>query len=288
MSEAREREFSNIHWYPGHMTRAFRLILKDIKNVDMVIELLDARLPLSSKNPELAEATAGKPRFLILNKSDLADEEHTREFIAYYESLGYGACAISSRDKKGARRAVDKALELLEREGRKRSAVRPLAMVVGIPNVGKSTFINSLAGTNRARVEDRPGVTLGKQLVALENMDLLDMPGVLWKKLENQDGALLLAFTGAIRDGVLDTEEIAVCLLERLRRLQGEKLAERYKLKERELELESWELLEAIARRRGMLVSGGEADLRRAADMLLDELRAGKLGRLSFEEAPGP
>ena len=284
MENDNARVISNIHWFPGHMTKAFRLIEREIKNVDAVIELLDARVPLASKNPELARATAKKPRIVALNKSDLADERATKAFLNYYREHGYGACAISSKDKKSARRAIDEALGVIS--SRRRSAGKPVIMVVGIPNVGKSTFINSLAGSARARVEDRPGVTLGKQMISLPEADLVDMPGVLWKKLEDQRAALFLAFTGAIRDGVLDSEEIACCLLERLSKASPTALCERYKLADEDLALGGYDMLEAVARGRGMLKSGGVADTERAAASVLDELRAGKLGRITFEEVP--
>lgn len=270
------------------MTKAFRLIERELKNVDAVVELLDARAPLASKNPELGRLTARKPRVVALNKSDLADERATAEFLRYYRELGYGACALSARDKKQAHRAINEALEQIEKSGKSRARSKPAIMIVGIPNVGKSTFINALAGGAKARVEDRPGVTLGKQLVSLPQADLVDMPGVLWKKLEDQRAALLLAFTGAIKDGVLDTEEIACSLLERLAKTAPEALAERYKLSADELALSGYDMLEAVARRRGMLMAGGVSDNARAAASALDELRAGKLGRITFEEAPKP
>ena len=282
-----EQQISNIHWFPGHMTKTFRLIEKEIKNVDIVIELIDARLPISSKNPELAAATSRKPRFVVLNKADLADETQTRKFVDYYRAHGYGAVAISSKDRKGARKAIDAALSLLNKQNKQRSAIKPAAMVVGVPNIGKSTFINSLAGATKTKAEDRPGVTRGKQLVVLKDIELLDMPGVLWKKLEDQRGALLLAFTGAIKDNVLDTQEISACLLERLAKTNASALIERYSFSEELVsKADGREMLSAVAQKRGMLMSGGVTDDERAANAVLDELRAGKLGRITFDGVP--
>lgn len=282
-----EQAISNIHWFPGHMTKTFRLIEKEIKNVDIVIELIDARLPVSSKNPELAAATSRKPRFVVLNKADLAEEKTTKRFVEYYRSHGYGAIAISSKDRKGARKAIDAALDLLKKQKSNRAAIKPAAMIVGVPNIGKSTFINSLAGAAKTKTEDRPGVTRGKQLVVLKDVELIDMPGVLWKKLEDQKGALLLAFTGAIKDGVLDTEEISSCLLERLAKSNPEALVRRYGFDDELINSENGrEMLNAVAKKRGMLMSGGICDEERAAQAVLDELRAGKLGRITFDEVP--
>lgn len=271
------------------MTKTFRLIESELRHVDILIELLDARIPLSSKNPQLASATANKPRLLVLNKSDLADERATKAWESFYRDRGYGALSLSSRDKRGPMKAVDAALALLTNKdaisGKKRLA-KPAAMVIGVPNVGKSTFINALAGSTRAKAEDRPGVTRGKQWISLPRIELLDMPGVLWKKLENQNGALLLAFTGAIKDGVLDGQEISACLLGLLKRDYSEMLKSRYKLDDSDLDQDNFELLSEIARHRGMLMPGGIPDTERAAAMVLDELRAGKLGNITFEEAP--
>lgn len=282
----------NIHiqWFPGHMTKTLRLMEKEMPNVDMVMELLDARIPQASKNPEVARLAKNKPRLLLLNKSDLADQKATERWIACYRAQGYGALAISSKDKKSVGRSMQAAKSLLSdrlaalaQKGMGNSRIR--AMVVGIPNVGKSTFINLMADGAPTKVEDRPGVTRGKQWISLKEIELLDMPGVLWPKFDDRTGALLLAFTGAIKDDVLDTADIAVALLSALKSGYPARLCERYKLTP-PLPADSYCLLERIAQKRGMLLAGGEFDTNRAAVMLLDELRAGKLGRMTFEEPP--
>lgn len=281
---------STIQWFPGHMTKTLRLMEKELPNVDMVIELLDARVPHASNNPEVARLTAHKPRLLLLNKADLAAPDATERWLDYYRAQGYGALAISSKDKKTAARSIQAAKALLAdklaaqaQKGMTGGRIR--AMVVGIPNVGKSTFINLLAGGAPTKVEDRPGVTRGKQWISLKDIELLDMPGVLWPKFEDQRTALLLAFTGAIKDDVLDIVDIAAALLASLRTNYTQQLCARYKLTP-PLPDNDYELLELIAQKRGMLLGKGEYDLYRAAAMVLDELRAGKLGRITFEEPP--
>lgn len=278
----------NIQWFPGHMTKALRLMEKELPNVDMVIELLDARIPYSSKNPEVARLTQQKPRLLLLTKSDLADPAATDRWLAAYKSLGYGALAISGKEKKDAARSIQAAKSMLSdklqaRAQKGMTGTKIRAMVIGIPNVGKSTLINRLAGGAPTKVEDRPGVTRGKQWISLKEIELMDMPGVLWPKFEDQHTALMLAFTGAIKDDVLDIAEIAVALLASLRNGYENRLVERYKL-DLPLPDSNYELLEQIAKKRGMLLSKGEYDIYRAAAMLLDELRGGKLGRITFEE----
>lgn len=280
----------HIQWFPGHMTKTLRLIEKELPNVDMVMELLDARIPFASKNPELARLTQTKPRLLLLNKSDLAQPDATQRWMDVYTAQGYGALAISSKDKKTAARCVQAAKSLMAekidaRARRGMVGTKLRCMVVGIPNVGKSTFINCMAGGAPTKVEDRPGVTRGKQWISLKEIELLDMPGVLWPKFEDQRTAQLLAFTGAIKDDILDITDIAAALLETLKKHDEPQLRARYKL-EGELPQNNYELLELIAKKRGMLLGKGEYDLYRAATMLLDELRAGKLGRVTLEEPP--
>ncbi len=283
-----EQNTTNIHWFPGHMMKTLRLIEASIRSVDAVAELVDARLPYSSKNPELARLTAGKPRLVLLNKSDLADAEKTRRWLAFYRAQGYGALALQAKGQKSGQQLVEEIRRLVfagEGQASKKVIGKPRVMVVGVPNVGKSTFINLLAGTTRARAEDRPGVTRGKQWITLPQLELLDMPGVLWKKLENQQGARKLAFTGAIRDEVLNREEVAMCMLDALKAAgYAGRLCERFKLTGEQLEnLSGFALLEAAGRGRGMLMARGEIDTERAAAMVLNELRAGKLGRVTFE-----
>lgn len=281
----------NIQWFPGHMAKTLRLIEADLNNVDVVLQLLDARIPLSSLNPELQRLTARKPQLYVLNKADLADPALTKAWADYFHSAGAGCVAISAKQKGSAgqvRGAIERELEdlIARRQVKGMSGARIRVMVVGIPNVGKSTFINNFAGQIRAKAADRPGVTRGKQWVTVGRYDLLDMPGVLWKKFDSMETATNLAFIGSIKDDILDIEELAMGLLGQFRAIYPEKLAERYKLTAEELQLGAWELLEAIGRRRGMLVSGGEINTERAAIMLVDEFRASKWGRVTLETPP--
>lgn len=277
-----------IHWFPGHMMKTLRMMQADIGNVDAVLQLLDARIPRSSLNPEIARIIAEKPRLYVLNKADLADADITARWVRYFKAQGAGCVAITSKNRSGmasVKQAIDTELAaLLERRTNKgMSGAHIRVMVVGIPNVGKSTFINSFAGAARAKAADRPGVTRGKQWVTVGRYELLDMPGVLWKKFASPTVAGNLAFIGSIKDDVLDVETLAMSLLDELRALYPARLAERYKLSDEDLALEPYALLEQIARKRGMLMSGGVADTERAAVMLADEFRASKLGRVSLE-----
>ena len=281
----------NIQWFPGHMAKTLRLMEADIRNVDAVLQLLDARSPLSSLNPEIERITATKPHLYVMNKADLADPTITAQWVKYFKSAGAGCLAISAKQKGGAaavKQAIERELEDLTRRRASRgmTGARIRVMVVGIPNVGKSTFINTFAGSARAKAADKPGVTRGKQWVTVDGFDLLDMPGVLWKKFDTLEIATNLAFIGSIKDDILDIEELAMGLLSQVREIYPEKLAARYKLTEEELALEPWPLLEAIGRRRGMLISGGEVNTERAAIMLVDEFRASKWGRISLERPP--
>ena len=288
MSENTNSNLGTIQWFPGHMTKTFRVMEKEIKNIDVVIILLDARIPYSSQNPEVEKLIKNKPRVYILNKRDLADENITNQWIKYFKSNGMGAIAINSKTGKNSKVIVDKVhaelSELLEiREKRGIEKLKIKAMMVGIPNVGKSTFINSLAGTQRAKAQDKPGVTRGKQWVTVGDLDLLDMPGVLWPKFENQNVAANLAFIGSIKDDVLDIEELAVALISELREIYPELLKDRYKLTDEDLQGESYEILGMIARKRGMLLPGGVENTERASIMLCDEFRGSKMGRISLE-----
>lgn len=281
----------NIQWFPGHMAKTLRLMEADIRNADAVLQLLDARIPLSSLNPEIERITATKPHLYVMNKADLADPTITAQWVKYFKSAGAGCLAISAKQKGGAaavKQAIERELEDLTRRRASRgmTGARIRVMVVGIPNVGKSTFINTFAGSARAKAADKPGVTRGKQWVTVDGFDLLDMPGVLWKKFDTLEIATNLAFIGSIKDDILDIEELAMGLLSQVREIYPEKLAARYKLTEEELALEPWPLLEAIGRRRGMLISGGEVNTERAAIMLVDEFRASKWGRISLERPP--
>lgn len=288
MSENTNSNLGTIQWFPGHMTKTFRVMEKEIKNIDVVIILLDARIPYSSQNPEVEKLIKNKPRIYILNKRDLADENITNQWIKHFKSNGMGAIAINSKTGKNSKVIVDKVhaelSELLERrEKRGIEKLKIKAMMVGIPNVGKSTFINSLAGTRRAKAQDRPGVTRGKQWVTVGDLDLLDMPGVLWPKFENQNVAANLAFIGSIKDDVLDIEELAVALISELKEIYPELLKDRYKLTDEDLQGESYEILGTIARKRGMLLPGGVENTERASIMLCDEFRGSKMGRISLE-----
>ena len=278
----------NIQWFPGHMTRTLRVMEQEIRHVDVVLVLLDARIPRSSLNPEIERITRGKPHLYLLNKADLADPDVTAQWVRYFKREGDGCVAVNSKKRAGGadvRRAIDAELDevLRRRAARGIGGAKIRVMLAGIPNVGKSTFINSFAGAARTQAEDRPGVTRGKQWVSVDGYDLLDMPGVLWKKFDTLEIASNLAFIGAIRDEVLDLEAIAMSLADELRRVHPDRLAERYRLTEEELSLEPYELLEAIGRRRGMLMSGGVVDTERAARVLLDEFRGAKFGRISLE-----
>lgn len=281
----------NIQWFPGHMTRTLRVMEADIKNVDVVVQLLDARIPQSSLNPEIQRITARKPRLYVMNKADLADPAVTARWKRWFESQGAGCVAISSKTRGAAgavRAQIEQELAQLiarrEQKGTAGASIR--VMVVGIPNVGKSTFINCWAGSARAKAADRPGVTRGKQWISVPGYELLDMPGVLWKKFDSLETATNLAFIGSIKDDILDIEELAMGLLSQVREIYPQRLLERYKLKPEDLELDPRELLEAIGRRRGMLVSGGEVNTERAAIMVVDEFRASKWGRISLEQPP--
>ena len=281
-------EAMNVNWFPGHMTKALRNMENDLKLVDCVCEITDARIPRSSRNPALDELLGRKPRLILLNRADQADSASTRRWIEYYRAQGVLALETDSRSGRGVERLPQAIRSLLEEKLRsleaKGQGSRPLrAMVVGIPNVGKSTFINKAAGRKAAAASDRPGVTRGKQWVTVsKGLELLDTPGVLWPKFDDPVIGEHLAFTGAVKDQILDTEELASHLLALLAQIAPQALAERYKLTETE-GLQGWELLEAAAKKRGFLVSRGEADTLRMANVLLDEFRAGKLGRLTLE-----
>lgn len=284
-----DSSYSNkINWFPGHMAKTRRLISDNLKSVDIVIELLDSRIPYSSKNPEIAKLTENKPTLTLLNKSSLASQNSTKKWCEWYrDNEGY-AIQIDCITGEGlnsietaAKTILKDKLQSYENKG---MAGRKLkAMILGIPNVGKSSLVNRLSGRKKAKVEDRPGVTLTKQWVQTNaGLDLLDMPGVLWPKFEDSVVAENLALTGAIRDQILDIEQIAVVLCGRLRKICPEMLCERYKLKEIE-NLSDFELFEEIGKKRGFLISGGEINSERTATMLLDEFRAAKIGRITLE-----
>lgn len=281
-------EKGTVQWFPGHMAKTRRLIKENLKLVDGVCELVDARIPESSRNPELDSIIGSKPRIVLLNKCDLADEKATAAKIRELKAKGVVAIPVDCRSGKGLDKfpaAVKEALGAVIRRNEERGmpgkSLR--VMVVGIPNTGKSSFINRMAGKYRAKVADKPGVTVSNQWFAIgSGIELLDTPGVLWPKFEDEEVGFKLAFIGSVKDEILDSEAIAVRLLNVLSKDYPDRLTERYKITDFEA-LEPYELLELIARKRGMLVSKGEADTLRAAVMLLDEYRAGKLGRLTLE-----
>ena len=283
-----ETEIKSIQWFPGHMAKTRRAIKENLSLVDAVVEIIDARIPLSSQNPEMGKMTAGKPRLFVLNKRDMADSSVTDKWISWFRSKGIVAVSMDCKTGKGLKNFTS-ALEnqvlkdLLETRRAKGMAGTPTrVMIVGIPNVGKSSFINRMSGSKKAKVEDRPGVTRNKQWVKLgDRIEMLDMPGVLWPKFDDQGVARRLAFTGAIKDDILDTETLAMLLLEDLAKNYPDLLKARYKMDVPDVP--GKDLLELLGRKRGMLISGGEVDTERAAIMLLDEFRAGKIGSISLE-----
>ncbi len=276
----------NIQWFPGHMTKAKRQMQEDIKLIDLVIELLDARIPLASRNPEIDQLARDKARMILLNKADLSDPKATSRWKEYFERQGMTVLALDSRSaslRKPMQKAIMDATEKKRardlRRGIKNRPVR--AMIAGIPNVGKSTLINSLAGRAAARTGNKPGVTKGKQWIHLrDNIDLLDTPGILWPKFEDQETGIHLAMIGAISDHVLQVEDLSLKVIHFLREAYPGTLSDRYAVDE---EKEDVDILSAIARKRGCLVRGNEIDYRKTADLFLDEFRKGQLGRISIE-----
>jgi len=278
----------NIQWYPGHMTKTRRMIEADLKHVDIVVELIDARIPISSRNPDIDQIAAGKPRLIVLNRTDQADPQGNRAWNTYFQRQGYAVLETDAKSGTGIQRfsnAIQTVLkEQMERWREKGQVGRPVrAMVVGVPNVGKSTFINKVAKRKSAKASDRPGVTRGKQWVSVDaSLDLLDTPGILWPKFEDKTTGLHLAFTGAVKDDIVDVETLAFHLMELLGQRYPQALEARYQIKAQP-GAPGWELLEQGAQGRGFLISGGEYDLERMAHVLLDEYRAGKLGRFTLE-----
>ena len=280
-----------IQWFPGHMAKTRRLMKEKLKDVDVVIELLDARIPQSSRNPEIEKLTEGKPLVTLLNKSMLADPAATDRWIAHYRAKGQICLAVDCVSGKGMEQLMPAIRKLLAEkiaryEQKGMSGRRLRAMVVGIPNVGKSSLINRLCGGKKAKVENRPGVTLAPQWVSTSlGLDLMDMPGVLWPRFDDRKTGENLAITGAIKDDVVQIETIAIALCARLRVLYPELFAARYKFTwtEEITSLSDYDLFEYIGRKRGFLVSGGEVDTERCANMLLDELRAAKIGRITLD-----
>ena len=279
-----------IQWFPGHMAKTRRIIKECLTQVDVVIELLDARIPYSSRNPETVKLVGTKPLITLLTKASLADPEKSKLWVSYYNAHGSTAVLIDSQTGLGMNdftKAVNTIMaEKLERYKNKGMEGRRLkAMIIGIPNVGKSSFINRLAGAKKAKVENRPGVTLTKQWITTDvGLDLMDTPGVLWPKFEDESVGQNLAITGAIRDAILDTEELAMSLCDKLMECAPREFTERYKMSEEEArELDCYELFELVGRKRGLLMSGGVVNHERCADMLLEEFRSAKIGRITLE-----
>ena len=287
-------EVYDIQWFPGHMTKTKRQIQASLKLVEAVAEIIDARIPVSSRNPELNKLIQNKPRVILMNKCDMANQTATGMWIHHYAKQGVTAIAVDCKSGRNLNKfpaaveaVMKERIERLKAKGMKNPVTR--VMIVGIPNVGKSSFINKIAGQNRARVADKPGVTRGNQWFTIsKSLEMLDTPGVLWPRFDDQTVGEHLAFTGAVKDQVMDIELLAVRLLDFLRKLKPAAFIERFKLEDLDLDgTDSYELLHIIGKKRGMLISGGEIDTERAAIMLLDEFRAAKLGRITVEMPGG-
>ena len=283
-------EMQNIQWFPGHMTKTKRQIQTSLKLVDAVAEIIDARIPVSSRNPDLDSIIQNKPRVVLMNKCDMADPSSTQKWINYFKNNGIVAIPIDCKTGRGINKFVSSVNEVLKEKIEKQKAKGLLnltvrVMIVGIPNVGKSTFINRISKNRKAKAEDKPGVTRGNQWFTInKGFEVLDTPGVLWPKFEDKIVGERLAFTGAVKDQIMDTELLAMRLLDFLKVEKNPIFVERFKLQNEPIEdIESYELLELIGRKRGMLISGGEIDTERAAIMLLDEYRSAKLGKYTFE-----
>lgn len=278
----------NIQWFPGHMTKARRMMQENLPQVDALCEVLDARIPSASRNPEIDSLARGKPRLIVLNRADLADPKATAQWKKHYEAQGFRVVDCDARSGRGTGAFAPAVRELLaervrqwQEKGQTGRKIR--VMVVGIPNVGKSTFINRIAGRRAAAVGDRPGLTRGRQWIGVDaGLELLDTPGILWPKFEDPEAGELLAVTNAVKAEVVDREALAAHFLQRLCRMYPDAVRARYHV-EPDAEASGYDLLEEAARRRGFLVSGGEADLERMANTLLTEVHGGRLGRLTLE-----
>lgn len=287
-------EMQTIQWFPGHMTKTKRLIQSSLKLVDAVAEIIDARIPVSSRNPDLAKLVQNKPRVILLNKCDMANQTATKMWIDYFKKQNLVAIPVDCKSGRGLDKfapAVNTVMSHKIARLKEKGMVNPTIriMIVGIPNVGKSSFINKMVKKNRAKVEDRPGVTRGNQWYTIaKNLEMLDTPGVLWPKFDDKTVGEHLAFTGAVKDQILDIELLAVRLLDFIKELKPADFITRFKLENEDIEnINSYELLKMIGKKRGMLVSGGEIDTERAAIMLLDEFRSAKLGRITVEMPQG-
>jgi len=281
----------HFQWYPGHMTKARRMMQENIKLIDIVVELVDARVPLSSKNPDIDELARNKYRLIVLNKADMADAKTTTAWQSYFEAKGFFVAKVNSQKGAGMKEVkslIEKVCQEKKARDKKRGILnRPLrAMVVGIPNVGKSTFINSFAGKACAKTGNKPGVTKGKQWIKInKNVELLDTPGILWPKFEDQEVGMRLAYIGSIKDDILNIEELALGLIGYLQEFYPAAIRERYNVEE---ELKPLDILTAVAKARGCLKKGEELDYEKASRLLLEEFRSGKLGKVTLEFPKGP
>ena len=291
---------TNINWYPGHMAKTKRQIIEDLKLIDVVIEILDARIPISSRNPDIGEYTKNKKKLIILNKYDLADENQNRKWIEYFKANGIEAVLVNSNTGEGINKAIEKIEEVYnsgkkqyDEKGRIGKSIR--VMVLGIPNVGKSTFINRISKKTVATVGNKPGVTRQKQWIRInQNIELLDTPGILWPKFESEEVALNLSYTGSIKDEVIEIIEVSFNLIRFLLNKHMDKLLNRYKLNTNEigeildLDIEEnekiYEIMKLIGKKRGALISGGEVDIEKVSRIILDDFRSGKIGRITLEE----
>lgn len=276
----------NIQWYPGHMTKAKRMMEENIKLIDLVIELLDARIPMSSRNPDIDSLANGKARLVILNKSDLADKEVTKQWIKYFEGKGINAIALNSRVSNFQKQVNDAILrackEKIERNLRKGIKNKPVrAMICGIPNVGKSTFINTLCGRASAKTGNKPGVTKGKQWIKISNsVEFLDTPGILWPKFDDEKIGMNIAYIGSVNEEIIDIEELAFNLIKNLKEKHPDRLVERYGI---DIENEPYEILKDLSLKRNLLKKGSEPDTMRGAKLFLDDFKEGKIGMISLE-----
>ncbi len=278
----------NIQWFPGHMAKTMRLIKENLKLVDVVVELLDARIPISSKNPDIDELVQTKPRVVILNKSDMADEKANKEWVSYYKSKNIPVLLFDSAHQANTnsvadviKSAIEDKIEALKAKGMVNRSIK--IMIVGIPNVGKSSFINRFVKKSVAIAGDRPGVTKGKQWIRIrQGFEILDTPGILWPKFDDEKIGLNLAFIGSVKDEIIDVETLATHLLSTLVKFYSERLKERYKVEVDE-NMSGYDVLCAIAKKRGFLISGGELDTLRCANIVLDEFRGAKLGKITLE-----
>ncbi len=285
---AQKQDTMSIQWYPGHMTKTRRMIESNLSMVDLVVEIIDARIPISSRNPDLDTLVAGKPRLIVLNRADQADPRMNRVWAEYFRTQGHSVLQTDCKTGAGVKQ-FSPVIQSILKEKRERwiqqgQVGRPIrVMVVGVPNVGKSTFINKVSGRKSAIAQNRPGVTRGKQWVSVDrDLDLLDTPGILWPKFDDPMVGMHLAFTGAVKDDVLDTETLASHLMKLLSGRYPEAISQRYKVEVPE-NCDSWELMEQAGRKRGFLISGGEVDTERMSRILLEEYRSGKLGRFTLE-----